>query len=546
MLRYQVFIILFLLSQAITMGQTGPGYYFVRLVDKAGSGYSVSKPEEFLSARAIVRRQKQGIQITEQDLPVSKTYTDSLKNLGLEILLSSKWFNAVTVRCTDSMLMDTLIQLEFVSYIEKTRPLVTQKRLTRKWENPEFKLAHSNSNSASLIQLSLLHGDQLHEWGFTGKGLHIAVLDAGFYHVNQLPAFDSLRLSQRILGVRDFITGDGDVYADHTHGMNVLSILAGNGPGNLKGSAPDASYWLLRSEDASSEYVYEEDTWTAAAEFADSAGADIISSSLGYSTFNDSDQNHTYGDLDGRTSRVAQAALFAARRGMIVVNSAGNEGNKQWRYIISPADADSILAVGAVDSLGAKALFSSYGPTSDGRIKPDVMAMGVQVLLQGPSGELLRGNGTSFSAPIISGMAACLWQAIPEATAQEIILAIRQSGDRNQAPDNEFGYGIPNIMNALSSLNEVTNLPADSFLLVYPNPFQDHIVLYSPEQNIQNMNIKITSLTGKVLMEQNFGSFTGPHSLRIPGLGFLKPGLYLLVVEGNNYRRSLKIVKYAQ
>jgi subtilisin family serine protease len=271
--------------------------------------------------------------------------------------------------------------------------------------------------------------------GYTGKGMIIAVLDAGFYHVGQLPAFDSLRARGQILGTRDFVTGDTMVYEDHAHGMHVLSILAGLLPGEMRGSAPAASFWLLRTEDVFSEYPVEEVFWTAGAEFADSVGADIIHSSLGHYEFDDPSMSYTYSDMNGHTTRVARTALMAARRGMIVVVSAGNEGNKKWHYIISPADADSILAVGAVDAEKAPATFTSYGPSADGRVKPDVSAMGVSVLIQGVDGGVTRGNGTSYASPLISGLTACLWQAYPTATAQEVIQTLRQSTDHYLSPD---------------------------------------------------------------------------------------------------------------
>ena len=304
--------------------------------------------------------------------------------------------------------------------------------------------------------------------------MQIAVIDAGFINADILPAFDSLWINNQILGQRDFVDGDNWVLDAHTHGMVILSILGANLPNELMGSAPKANYWLLRSEDAGSEYRIEEENWVSAAEFADSAGVDVINTSLGYSTFDDTLQNYNYKDMDGRTTRISRGAVKAASKGILVVVSAGNERNKLWKYITAPADADSILAVGAVDEFGTLASFSSVGPSSDGRIKPDVAAQGVGTVAQGLGG-LIGCNGTSCSSPVIAGLAACLWQANKQMSNVEIIEMIKQSSSQYQNPDTLTGYGLPNFANALSQIG--ADLPYSSIHIkdIYPPKLVEYL-----------------------------------------------------------------------
>ncbi len=534
-----IFGFVFFSFTILAKGQ-GPGIYTIHLSDKKGTPYSLARPEAFLSYRALQRRNRQNIPVTAEDLPVSPDYVDSLRSLGLKILCRSRWFNTITVYTDDNLLTDTLNKLSFVQDILLVKPASAKKSTIVKWNTSAVK----SGTNTSLAQLHLLQGDALHSLGFTGKEMVIAVLDAGFYHVNMLPAFDSIRMKGQILGTRDFVTGNDLVYDDHTHGMNVLSVLAGNIPGRLIGSAPAAGYWLLRTEDAGSEYPIEEDFWTAGAEFADSVGADIISTSLGYSVFDDPAMNHTYHDLDGRTTMVARAATMAARRGMIVVASAGNERSNAWHYIISPADADSILAVGATDSTGIPAYFSSVGPSADGRIKPDVSAMGVHVLFQGSNGGLMQGNGTSFSAPLISGMTACLWQAFPDAKAQEIIRIVRESANSFLHPNNIIGYGIPDYLLAYTRLRVSKQLSTHHPYLVYPNPFIDHVTLAIKISTQDKIQICIYDLNGKTIYDRTFGNQM--ENTRIIPLylkNCISSGLYILQVHSGQFSAAIPIIK---
>jgi serine protease AprX len=330
---------------AIVLLKYHPNTILVNLTDKKHSNYTIDKPGEFLSQRSLERRAKAGIAISEIDLPASKFYIDSLKSLGLRIVNVSKWMNSVSVFSTDTLLIDTLDRLSFVRSVglDKVESNVLEMSMSKKapvkqYGTEEFDSSYFATYGTSFKQIQIHNGHLMHNEGYQGQGMHIAILDAGFYKVDQLSAFDSLWANNQILGVRDFVDGDMQVYDASDHGMKVLSTMAGNIPGQLLGTAPKASYWLLRSEQAATEYIIEEHNWVVAAEFADSVGVDIINSSLGYSDFDDASTSHTYADLDGNTTIITRAADIAASKGILVVTSAGNEGVSQWKYISAPAD----------------------------------------------------------------------------------------------------------------------------------------------------------------------------------------------------------------
>ncbi|MDQ3192396.1 MAG: S8 family serine peptidase, partial [Bacteroidota bacterium] len=334
--------------------QTAPGKYWIQFTDKTNSPFSLSTPNQFLSSKAIERRINQHIPLIENDLPVNQSYIDSVSGAGALIINRSKWFNAVTIATSDSAVLSTIAAFSFVKQIRGVQRIVSTDRREEKFfleqsKNMSFcePTLDSTYYGFSLNQIQMLAGDKLHFEGYKGAGKIIAVLDAGFSGVDTIGAFDNLWENNRILGTRDFISKDTMVFEDHAHGMYVLSVMGGWIPGKLIGTAPEASYWLLRTEDAGSEYIVEEDNWVAAAEFADSAGVDIINSSLGYTTFDDPSHDHTYADMDGNSTRITIGADIAASKGIIVVNSAGNSGASPWNYIGAPADGFNVLAVGA-------------------------------------------------------------------------------------------------------------------------------------------------------------------------------------------------------
>lgn len=420
--------------------------YRICLKDKAATEYSLQRPEEFLSEKALERRRRQRLEVDSTDLPVCRRYVDEIRRIGVSIVVTGKWENFVTVSCNDSTVIDRIAALPFVRSTERVwmRPdkeVIAPQRdslVNSPEKHPE------NYYGAGAEQIRLSRGDKLHEAGFRGQGMTIAVIDAGYHNADSITAFDL----ERVLGTKDFVDAHADLFAEQSHGMAVWSCMAMNRPEVMVGTAPEASYWLLRSEDDYSEHLVEQDYWAAAVEFADSVGVDVINTSLGYYEFDDKQKNYTFCQLDGRHALMSRQASRVADKGMVLVCSAGNAGSGPWKKITPPGDADNVLTVGAVGKDGVLASFSSIGNTADGRIKPDVVAVGYKADVMGTDGNLTKANGTSFASPIMCGMVACLWQACPTLTAKEVIELVRRSGDRIACPDNIYGYGVPDLWKA--------------------------------------------------------------------------------------------------
>ena len=422
--------------------------YRISLKDKAAIEYSLKKPEKYLSAKAIERRRKQNLPIDSTDLPVCRKYIDEIRKQGVKIVVTGKWDNFVTVSCNDTTLIDRIAALPFVLSTEKVwispsagKPSMATERdsvLNQPTIHPD------SIYGRAITQIQMSNGDKLHEAGFKGQGMTIAVIDAGFHNVDKITAMQNIR----ILGTKDFVNQQADIFAESSHGMSVLSCIGMNRPDIMTGTAPEASFWLLRSEDEYSEHLVEQDYWSAAVEFADSVGVDVINTSLGYYSFDDKSKNYKYRDLDGRHALMSRQASHIADKGMILVCSAGNSGAGSWKKITPPGDADNVLTVGAIDKRAVLATFSSVGNTADHRVKPDVVAVGVGSDVIRTDGNQGRANGTSFSSPIMCGMVTCLWQACPTLTAKEVIELVRRSGDRAGFPDNIYGYGVPDMWKA--------------------------------------------------------------------------------------------------
>jgi len=501
-----VFTWLLLLSfiSVFSQDQIVQGKYLVRFADRKNSPYSFERPEEFLSQRAILRRAKYQIPITVNDLPVNPNYVDSLRNLGFTIFQTYKWLNAVCIQSPNNSSLDVIKTLSFVNQ----KPISFQKKTITSVVNLQqadlsynFFLRTTNNRQGrrflppyyeSSGQVLLHHGQVLHRNGYTGNGLHVAVLDAGFFNVNKLDAFDSLWIKHKILGYYDFVDKDTTVFNDGFHGLKVLSTMAAILPMQFYGTAPDASYWLMRTENHYTETLIEEFNWLAAAEFVDSAGVDLINSSLGYNDFDEKEDNYGYSDLDGNRSFIAQAADIAASKGILVVVSAGNEGDDEWQYITTPADADSVLTVGAVGTSGRYATFSSTGPTSDGRMKPDVVATGYATRTIDEHGLTSAGFGTSFSSPVMAGLVTCLWQAAPNLSNMQIIQLLRQSSNRYVNPNNLMGYGIPDMRKAtlylMLSANQPNNATSNMQSWINGNPAYDNRIAFTNSMEINLFN----------------------------------------------------------
>lgn len=426
------------------------GIYAVKFTDKNNSPYSISNPQQFLSQRALDRRAKYNIAVTEQDLPINQSYIDSLANMGFLIQGKSKWLNCVWIECPKEKL-DELKNISFVDLDYDFR----QRNSKPAYKAPKFKRPKVSKevldNSLKLDygkaedQIKMLNVQALHNLGFTGKGVVVAVFDAGFTKADKMPVFEPMFQENRILGVADLVANDDYAFDQGTHGMNVLSCIAANQPGKMIGTAPGVSAYLCRTEDEDTEYIIEEFNWVEACEKADSIGADVIHSSLGYREFDDQTTSYVYDEINGDVCISSRGADIAASKGIYVNVSAGNEGDEPWKYITAPADADSCMAIGAVDSKGKIAFFSSHGPTKDGRVKPDVCAKGLNTTVEGTSGHPTTSNGTSFSGPLMAGCAACLIEAHPKAHPTDIMKAIRLSASKYNMPDDTYGFGIPDL-----------------------------------------------------------------------------------------------------
>ena len=442
--------------------------YIIKLKDKNGSPYSISDPTAYLSQRAIDRRTRYSIAIDSTDLPVNPSYVTQIKNVpGVTVLNISKWLNAVTIQIADANALSAINGFSFVRSMSGIAAKKGRSNLVD-WEDSKFGkdfLPIDNSNRRtskttgdyynygnSFAEIHLHNGEFLHNIGLRGSGMQIALLDNGFNNYTSFDAFDSINANNQVLGTWDFVAREQNVSDDGSHGMSCFSTIAANIPGQFIGKAPQAKFWLYQTEDNSSEYPIEEFNWACGAEKADSSGADVISSSLGYATFDDASLNHTYADMNGNTTMAVIAADLAAKKGVLVFVSNGNFGTSAWHFLSTPADGDSVVAVGAVDASGTVGSFSSYGPSSDGQIKPDVASVGVSAVLETSAGTIGSGNGTSFACPNMAGLATCLWQGFPELSNMKIRSALWQSASRADSPDDRMGYGIPDMKKAFVSL----------------------------------------------------------------------------------------------
>ncbi|NUM30774.1 MAG: S8 family serine peptidase [Bacteroidetes bacterium] len=417
-------------------------------------------------------------------------------NGKIRLVGKSKWFNAAFVNIYDIKTLNKISKSKSILKIEKSKNYHKSKQLV-------------NTDTSNFYytkkQLGILGLEKFHQKGFTGKNITLALFDAGFYRVDSLLAFDSLRKRNGILATKDFVENNSNVYNDDSHGMYVLSIISGYVKDSLQGAAPGVNYLLARTEDVSSEKHLEEFNWIKALEWADSIGVDIIHSSLGYSVFDTLQGDYSYNDMDGESTIITRAAQMAFKRGIFITNSAGNEGAKKWKYITAPCDGKDVLCVGAVDSNLVKSNFSSFGPSSDGRVKPDVMAMGTLVTIAGTNNEIKRGNGTSFSGPLIAGFVACLKQKYPNISNTILLEAIRKSGSLYNYPSDSMGYGIPDILRADSIIQKKLEIKNQIYqnqeIIIFPNPAKDRFVIKSA---LKIKTIEIFDIYGKrVLVLKN-------------------------------------------
>lgn len=468
--------------------------HIISFTDKAGTPFTFTNPSAYLSAKSINRRTRFNIPLDSTDLPITPRYLDSIRSVpNVQILNASKWMNQVAIRTTDPAALVRIQSFPFVKTVQAIAPRLRPDAPPR--SDSKFSLEERTTPvpvfttrvegidvnyGQTFNQVHIHNGEFLHDRGFLGQGMVIAVLDGGFSNYKTNPAFDSIRLNGQVKGEWDFVRNASNTDGFSGHGMNCLSTIAANRPGVMVGTSPQSQFYLLVTEDVGSEYPIEEHYWVCGAEYADSVGADLISSSLGYQDFDDPSFDHLYAQRDGKTTLVTRAGNLAARKGMIVMNSAGNYGaqSSQLKYISCPADGDSVVAVGAVTPLGNIAGFSSWGPSSSGKVKPNVASVGQGTIIANAAGNPVSGNGTSFANPNMAGLVSCLWQAFPEFNNMKVIDALQRSAHKFNTPDDRFGYGIPNMRTAyylLKSDRARQQFGPTGWFRVSPNPFSDFI-----------------------------------------------------------------------
>ncbi len=526
----------------LTSGQQiADSVFWVYFTDKNDNGYRIDEPADFLSERSLNRRAWQGLAVDRRDLPVTQAYLAELRGMGVDIKHVSRWLNGIAMVNADSQLFSQVIAKPFtdtVAWEPVTDDLYFPARTSSSRFEPPLATPPGYAYGVAEEQVEMMKLDVLHELGYTGSGVWIAVLDAGFRDVDSLPSFEPMIRGGRLLGTRNFVNDIPLFRTPENHGMYVLSTMGGEWDGYMVGTAPHASYILCLTENPDQETRLEEIAWIEAAEFVDSLGFDVINTSLGYSDFDGDAYDYTYRDMDGRTTFISRAASLAASRGMLASNSAGNEGNDPWYYLTAPSDATDILSVGAVDSTNVIGNFSSRGPSFDARIKPDVVAMGVASGLQGSQGGLSRGSGTSFASPIMAGSVACLWQAYPEIPAKELIHWVRQSGHKNKNPDSTYGFGLPDFARAYWS---ITNVPArfrPGHMEIYPNPAADHLMIKLPEDRAGLYSLRFYDLSGRMVYS---GQVALPGEMDLPD--HLQSGIYILEINSDRGIYRTRLIK---
>lgn len=520
--------------------------YWITFTDKGSNAeLRLETPQDFLPTNVLERRALFDIPVTQSDLPISATYLSEIIDLGAEILKTSKWLNGILVQSANPDFGEKLTELK---YIKEALLVQTFKNDAIK-NKVESVVVNSQCIDGEPIYgcaydaINMLNGQFLHEKGFYASTIDFGVMDNGFQYVNNNRFFDSLNLENKITGVYNYVDDNAFVFNNGDHGAWVMSTLAANIRDTLVGTAPKGNYHLFTTEDNNNEGLPEEVNWAMAAEWAEENLGNwvVLTTSLGYSNgYSDPSTNHVYADMDGNTTIITKAADLAAQKGLLVVNSAGNEGNGDWKFITAPADGDSVLAVGAVDLDGNATVFSSFGPSADGRIKPNVSALGRRVAAANFDGTLDYINGTSFSCPIIAGLAACLWEAFPNKSNMEIIKAIEQSAHLYYNPNDQLGFGIPNFEKAFEILS-ITEANEEQGLRIYPNPVNDELNIFFLNQDKHiPYQLVVSDMSGRVWFEKAAKENTAEQALRVSEL---PSGVYAIFVQQGKDKYRAKFIK---
>lgn len=518
-MRY--FLILFLFTQLQVVSTQTNNYKFrVYLRDKPTMDSVSGDPLFFLSQKALERRKEQDVRIDSTDYPVSKTYKNEITNLGVQIVTESRWFNTVVVQCPDSAEIDKVENLDFVDsvkFVWRGQSYSNSNEIRPRLSSPDCSsdTLRESLFGASAHQFALHNAQNMLTAGFRGKGIDIAVIDAGFTNIDVIPPF----VHSFVSGYKNFVP-DGHIFSASDHGTKVVSTMALNVPHKVMGSAPQASYLLLRSEDEESEFPVEEDYWVAAVEYADSLGVKLVNTSLGYNRFDDSTLNYTHKELTGKRSLISRAADTAFDKGILVVGSAGNEGNKAWEKITMPADSKKMLTIGAIGTDSTIVSFSSRGPTADGRIKPDLVSVGRSTLTIGQNGIIGYTNGTSFSSPFLAGLIGSLWSVNPQLNRNELIEIVRSSAHQFHSPDSIFGYGIPDFKIAydrvLKTLKQETEKATAELMNVsITDDGKLMVELNEPEYQTYSYSVRILDEKGDILINKDFETSDFTYNLSV-------------------------------
>ena len=514
---------------------------WIYFTDKPNVQTSITNPITILTQKAIDRKNAHGVSIDARDVPVNETYISQLKNAtGITVKAKSKWFNAVHVRGSVTDINNLKTTFSFVDKIVFADRNLNVTKTVKQKQASKLQTALTTFNYGNATnQIQMIKGDQLHVSNYIGTGITVAVLDAGFPNVNMMASFQRLRNAGNLKGSYDFVQRDTDVYTNTTshHGTLVLSTMAGYVENQFVGTAPDASYYLFITEDAPTENPVEESYWVEAAERADSLGVDVINTSLGYTTYDNTNYSYTTSDMDGNTAFITKGANIAFEKGMLLINSAGNEGNSSWGIVSAPADAAGVLTIGAVNSLGNYASFSSRGSNTQSTQKPDVVAQGQASAVINENDVIYTANGTSFSSPIMAGGIVCLWQALPNKTNAEIMQLVRESASQYNTPDYFLGYGIPNLQTALNLALSMEDYKIYDEIKAYPNPTKDLLSFKLPSLNT-SYSVKVHNITGKQVLASTVNKVTNQINL-----SSIVDGLYFVTIYSKASNQTFKIIK---
>ncbi|MFH0756211.1 MAG: S8 family peptidase [Bacteroidota bacterium] len=540
-MRFRILASLLFLASVVSAQQIGDGVYWIYFTDKNDNGTRIDLPGDFLSERSVNRRAWQGLAVNHTDEPVTRAYVDELKAMGVQVRHVSRWLNGLAMVNASEQLYREVLEKPFVDTIAWEPadddvwfpPVPSGTRFDPPLESPPV-----FDYGIATEQVRQLDMEILHQEGYTGGGVWIAVLDAGFRNVDTLPSFRSMISDGRLLGTRNYVNDTSVFHLVNNHGMYVLSIMGAHLGGQMVGTAPHANYFLCATENVFKETMIEEIAWIEAAEYMDSLGFDVFNTSLGYFDFDGTQYDYTYLDMDGKTSFISRASSMLASKGIVGCQSAGNEGRDSWYRIIAPADALDILSAGAVNSEALIATFSSRGPSWDGRVKPELVAMGSGTGIQYIDGSFGRGSGTSFSAPLLTGSVASLWQAYPDLPAKELIYRIRGTGDRFHHPDNTYGFGIPSFARAFWEISSIRESKVYGRLEIYPNPGRDHVQINLPGSEPGQYTLTCYDMSGRRIITE---------LVHLPGeltrTGELKPGVYILEVITSTSMYHARLIK---